>query len=235
MAQPAYRRVYTAIRKQITDKEYDVGTILPPEYELEREFGVSRTTVRRAIALLVQEGLLSVRQGFGTQVISRKAVHNLNRFMSISDSLQQKGRVIGLQSCYIEKVSASKEIAQLLGMAPQTPVWCIHRIKTADGVPICLIRNYIPVALLPQLDPKTPLPHLYDYLREQGIVYSGSRDIISASSATFEQAQLLGIEPRAALFGVQRVCYRDGRPAEVDIVHIVADMYEYEVFMGKEQ
>lgn len=115
MTEPAYQRVYKTIREQITGKKYDVGAILPPEPELEKEFSVSRTTVRRAIDLLVREGFLSVRQGFGTQVISRKAVQNLNKFSSISESLAKDGRSIGLQSCYIEKIGAPEEIANLLG------------------------------------------------------------------------------------------------------------------------
>ena len=113
MTDPAYKRVYNSIRNQITGKKYDVGAILPPEPELEKEFSVSRTTIRRAIDLLVRDGFLSVRQGFGTQVISRKAVQNLNKFSSISESLAKGGRQIGLRSCYIEKLGAPEKIANL--------------------------------------------------------------------------------------------------------------------------
>ena len=59
MAEPAYRRVYQAIRDQIMDKIYDVGALLPAEPELEKAYGVSRTTIRRAVDMLVREGLLS--------------------------------------------------------------------------------------------------------------------------------------------------------------------------------
>ncbi len=235
MADPAYKQVYHSIREQITGKKYDVGSILPPEPELEKEFGVSRTTIRRAIDMLVREGFLSVRQGFGTQVISRKAVQSLNRFSSISESLAQGGREIGLRSCYIEKIGAPDEIAALLGVPPATPLVCIYRIKTSDGKPISLTRNYILEQLVPGLDTRLQICHLYSFLKEKyGITYTGSRDTISACNATFEQAQLLEIEPRAALLSVRRVCYMDTRPCEVDVVNIIADLYEYEVFMGEE-
>ncbi len=235
MAEPAYKQVYTAIREQITGKRYDVGAILPPEPELEKEFGVSRTTIRRAIDLLVRDGFLSVRQGFGTRVISRKAVQNLNRFSSISESLAQGGRRIGLRSCYIEKTGATDEIASLLGVPVRTPLVCIYRIKTSDDRPISLTRNYILEQLVPGLDTRMQINHLYTFLKEKyGIEYTGSRDTISACNATFEQAQLLEIEPKAALLSVRRVCYMDTRPCEVDVVNIVADLYEYEVFMGEE-
>lgn len=235
MADPAYKRVYNSIREQITGKKYDIGSILPPEPELEKEFGVSRTTVRKAIELLVRDGFLSVRQGFGTQVISRKAVQNLNKFSSISESLAKEGRKIGLRSCYIERVGASEEIANMLGVPVRTPLICIHRIKTSDGKPISLTKNYILEQMVPGLDLHEPIDHLYAYLKERyGITYSGSRDMISASNATFEQAQLLEIQPMGALLSVRRVCYMGTRPCEVDIVSIIADLFEYEVFVGEE-
>lgn len=235
MAEPAYKRVYNSIREQITGKKYDVGAILPPEPELEKEFGVSRTTVRRAVEFLVRDGFLSVRQGFGTQVISRKAVQNLNKFSSISESLAKGGRKIGLRSCFIEKIGASEEIATLLGVPTHTPLICIHRIKTSDGKPITLTKNYILEQLVPGLDMQMPIHHLYEYLKDHhNIVYTGSRDTISACNASFEQAQLLEIQPRDALISVRRVCYMGTRPCEVDLVNIIADLYEYEVFVGEE-
>ena len=234
MAEPAYMRVYNAIRSQIRDKKYDVGSILPPEPELEKEFGVSRTTIRRAVDILAREGLLSVRQGFGTQVINRKAVQNLNRFTSVSESLEQKGRKIGMRSCFVEKTGAPEEIAQLLGVAPRTPVIVIYRIKTSDGKPVSISKNYILESLVPNFDLEAKIPHLYEYLKEKhDIHYTGCRDVISAYNATFEQSQLLEVEPKTALFSVRRVCYLSARPCEVDIVDIVADMYEYEVFIGQ--
>lgn len=233
MAEPMYMRVYNTLRSQIMDKKYDVGCILPPEPALEKSFNVSRTTVRRAIDMLVREGLLSVRQGFGTQVISRKTVQNLNKFSSISESLAKKGYQIGLRSCYIEKIAAPDEIATSLGVPPHTDVICVHRIKTADGKPICIIKNYILEQLVPELDTVSHILHLYDYLRENyGLQYTGCRDNISAYNANFEQAQLLEIEPKTALFSVRRICYQGTRPCEVDIVEIIADRYEYEVVIG---
>ena len=235
MGEPAYKRVYNSIRSQITGKQYNIGSILPPEPELEKEFAVSRTTVRKAIEMLVRDGFLSVRQGFGTQVISRKAVQNLNKFSSISESLAKGGRQIGLRSCYIERIGATEEIATLLGVAVRTPLICVHRIKMSDGKPICLIKNYILEQIVPGMDLDQQIAHLYSYLKENyGITYTGSRDTISACNATFEMAQLLEIRPMEALLSVRRVCYMGTRPCEVDVVNIIADLYEYEVFVGDE-
>ena len=113
---------------------------------------------------------------------------------------------------------------------------CIHRIKTSDGSPITLMKNYILESLVPNLDTKQEVPHLYDFLWDKyHIRYTASRDTISACNASFEQAQLLEIQPRDALITVCRICYMGKRPCEVDVVNIIADRYEYEVFVGQEQ
>ena len=180
----AYKRMYEALKRQIVHKEYPVGSLLPPEPELEKEFGVSRTTVRRAIELLVRDGYIIVKRGLGTQVISRKAIQNLNRLTSISDSLEKKGHEVGIASCYTEIVSADKEKARTLAVPEGTPLVCIHRIRTADGVPVSIEENYIIASYVPGIENEDTILRLYALLKEKyGISFTGSRDIISACGA----------------------------------------------------
>lgn len=227
----AYKEMYETLKRQIAQKEYAIGALLPAEPELEKEFNVSRTTVRKAIELLVQDGYIIKKQGFGTQVVSRKARQNLNRLTSISDSLEQKGHEVGVKSCYIEKVPADEELSELLVIHVGTPLICIHRIRTADGVPVAIIENYIIASYVPGLEDVGELQRLYPYLQEKyDLCYTASKDVISACNANFEEAQILDVPPKTALMTVQRICSIDGRPVELDKVRIVAGIYEYEVF-----
>ena len=75
---PAYKAVYFSIKRAIQDGSYKAGTLLPSEPELEKQFNVSRTTVRKAIGLLAAEGYLDVRQGRGTLVLDVTTTHPLN-------------------------------------------------------------------------------------------------------------------------------------------------------------
>ena len=59
----AYQRVYKQILQALKDNTYPIGSLLPAEPELEKIYGVSRTTVRRAIAQLAEEGYVKVKQG----------------------------------------------------------------------------------------------------------------------------------------------------------------------------
>ena len=66
--QALYLTVYGILKQEITEGHLKVGTLLPSEQELEAQFKVSRTTIRKAIGLLKDEGYLDVRQGRGTTV-----------------------------------------------------------------------------------------------------------------------------------------------------------------------
>lgn len=88
---PAYVKVYSRLKNEINKGTYPVGGFLPKECELEKIYQVSRTTVRNAVKMLVQEGLVEVRQGSGTRVLNHKAIQNYNKVTSVTESLMKKG------------------------------------------------------------------------------------------------------------------------------------------------
>ena len=232
----AYKEMYETLKKRITKKEYKIGELLPPEPELEKEFNVSRTTVRRAIAMLVQDGYITVKQGFGTQVVSKKTTQNLNKLTSISESLEQKGLEIGVKGYYIELVRAEPEQAKLLVVPVGTPLYCIHRIRMADGAPIGIVKNYIIASYVPNLEEMGEIRRLYQFLKEKfGITYTGAHDVIGACNASYEEAQLLDVAPKTALVTVRRVCSIKNRPVELDFVRLVASIYEYEFYFETQE
>ena len=74
---PQYLRVYEVLRRRIEDHEYPVGSFLPPEPELGKLHAVSRTTVRKAVEMLIDDGFLVVRRGRGTEILDFRAVQKL--------------------------------------------------------------------------------------------------------------------------------------------------------------
>jgi len=64
----AYRQLATVLRDRIRNGELPPGRRLPSEKDLHDEFGLARETIRRALAVLRQEGLIEVRHGHGTFV-----------------------------------------------------------------------------------------------------------------------------------------------------------------------
>ena len=84
---PAYKQMYTSLKKDIKEGKYKPGTFLPTESEMETAYHVSRTTVRKAIGLLTNEGYLSVTQGRGTQVQDISTSQRLNKITSFTETL----------------------------------------------------------------------------------------------------------------------------------------------------
>ncbi len=232
---PAYKKVYDEIRRMIYDGVYKKDSLLPPEPELQKMFGVSRTTIRKAIEMLSLDGMLSVKQGFGTLVTNtnKKAAQNLNLITSVSQTLENLGYEIGLKSIYIEPVKSYGRLSEMLGVEDDTPLFCINRIQTANNKPVAIAKNYLIADKFPDID-KTDdkIVSLYSYLNEKyGISYTSATDKISACNASFEESQLLDVEPKCALITITRICYLNSLPVEIDEVKIIGEKYEFEVIM----
>lgn len=230
---PAYAQVYSILKREIMEGEFPIGALLPAEPELERRFGVSRTTIRRAVDLLSREGFVRAQQGFGTQVLNYKTKQNLNVITSMSETLRQKGHTVCPKSMHIDIVPASAHIAKDLGIEEGEKVARVQRIQLADGQPIAIMRNYIPAASVPGIENHVDeIKSLYQFLADRyNITVEHAHDRISARNADFTEAQMLEIEVGAALLCMRRVCYAGDRPVCTDRLNIVGEKYELEVNM----
>lgn len=231
--QPAYLRVYRDLRKKIENNHYKLGMLLPPESELEAAYQVSRTTVRHAVALLLQDQLVTVKQGYGTEIIRNKTSQCMNNVTSVSQSLRERGYDVGVQQMYIEKATTDFELSQELHVPVGTPVIAVFRVQTANGEPITIARNYILEDWVPGLSDETEkITSLYQYLNDKySIQITQLEDRLSACNATLEESALLNVDPRTALITVRRICYAQETPFEVDFVKIVASKYEYKNYL----
>ena len=195
---PAYVKVYSRLKNEINKGTYPVGGFLPKECELEKIYQVSRTTVRNAVKILVQEGLVEVRQGSGTRVLNHKAIQNYNKVTSVTESLMKKGYRVTTSDMMIDIISADKQLADELEIPEGTSVARIQRLQLADEEPVTLMENYIEYAKVPGIEAyENQFVALYQFLEEKfGLQIDETRDRISAKSATFMEAQVLKTEPK---------------------------------------
>lgn len=233
MKKPAYLCVYKSLKSNIIGGEYKIGSLIPPEPTLCDMYGVSRTTIRKAVEMLIKDGFITVKQGFGTQVISQKTNQNLNCLTSISQTLSVKGYEIGVKNVYIEELNADRSLAQEFDVDIGTPLMCVNRIQLADNNPVTIAKNYILASLVPKLQNYTgEIKSLYSFLKENyDLSYTTARDTISACNASYEEAAVLEVPPKTALISVKRKCYLGDSVAELDLVKIIGDKYEFEIFM----
>ena len=226
---PAYRYVYTEIKQKIKNGSYKVGSLLPTEPELEKLFGVSRTTVRKAISLLSSEGYLNVRQGKGTKVLDISTTQNLNTITSVTESLQQKGYTVTTHGMCIERIQAPVFISEIMEIPSDTDVYHVQRVQLADGIPISIMENYLKASLVPGLEQYVnSFIGLYSFLEKKyNIILKDATETISAFAASFTDSQILGIPLGTPLLQTKRISSTELEILEYAIIKIVAEKYEY--------
>ncbi|MBR7184856.1 MAG: GntR family transcriptional regulator [Clostridia bacterium] len=232
-ATAAYLVVYETIKERIINGQYPVDSLLPPEPMLEKLFGISRTTVRRAIEMLSREGYVSAKQGIGTVVLDYKTMQNLNTISSFTETQMQNGHEVSLRSIDIGIRTAADEpeMASIFGLSGDARLARIMRVSCADGTPIATIRNYLPYDMVQGIETyASRIQSLYQLLREQYFInIEMARDHITARAADAKEAAQLDVPVGMPLLCVKRIAYVRNKPACVDILAIRSDMYGYNV------
>lgn len=144
--QPLWRQIAEAIA---ADLPQGVGTRLPTEAAYAARFGVNRHTVRRALADLVDRGLVHTRRGAGAFVAARPTEYPLTRRMRFHEALSATGRVPGRRILSAATHPASAPEAAALGLSEGAPVLRVEGLSLSDGVPIGHFRSAFPQDRLP--------------------------------------------------------------------------------------
>lgn len=231
---PAYKQMYTSLKKDIKDGKYKPGTFLPTEAEMEAEYGVSRTTVRKAISLLANEGYLSVTQGRGTEVRDISTSQRLNKITSITATLKQRGYKVTTQGFAVEKITAPDYVREQLALKEGEQTWHIQRVQSADGKPICIIENYLAASQLPDFSlTESECISLYTYLENNcGIILKDAVERITAVSASFTQSQILRVPVNTPLLHSKRITCTEQGALEYSSLYVIAERYEYQIYQS---
>ena len=146
------QRAQRELGERITNAES--GEKLPPEPELARQMGVSRSTLREAMRTFEAQGLLIRRQGAGTFVVGKDEVFDtgLEVLESLETIADRMGLEVSMGELEIEALSADVEMADALGVLVGTKLLSVTRVINAKGVPIAYLRDILPRDMLSQQD-----------------------------------------------------------------------------------
>jgi GntR family transcriptional regulator len=148
---PIYRQLAQSLRQQIVDGQILIGEALPSERELCALTGASRVTVRKAIKLLIEEGMLSRRQGSGTYVTLRIQAPS-SSLTSFSEDAEARGETASTLWMEKKKGLASEEEARLLELAEGASVVRLSRVRMADGEPLAIENAVAPTDMMPAVE-----------------------------------------------------------------------------------
>lgn len=236
---PRWSQIADRLRLDIENGSFRPGDTLPGEAEINKHFGVSRSTSRAALDYLETEGLIKRRSGLGSIVIEPRVARTLNRISSFSEDMRLRGLRPGYRTKSVEVVPASAAVAFELQIRPADEVVEIDRTMLADGTPLATSITY----LRPSLFEKSGIPtreeldtgSLYERLRRDGTVFAGGDERIEAALADPMTARALGVKQPTVVL----ICHRtswlpDRRPAEYAVLHYLAERYSFHVKLVKE-
>jgi GntR family transcriptional regulator len=139
------------VRDLITDKirhgELAPGDRLPPEPALCEEFGVGRSTVREAVKLLVNDGVLDVQHGRGTFITGLATLGTerpITRFESVTEMMAALGYTVENRVLGVTERMASEEEATELMIETMSPVIRLERLRLHEGRPFVFSVNVVP-------------------------------------------------------------------------------------------
>jgi len=231
---PLYEQVKNAVRREIERGSFPVGDAIPPERELIGRFGVSRITVRQALADLEAEGLLVRRHGKGTYVAPRTGgaiAESLSVLTGHLEELQRQGLDPQVTVLSLERKPLPAEVAQSLRRAPGAEGWSLYRLVHVGGVPLMLAEVWLPTDLDLVLEAADIQRRgMAQFLTESGRPPARGSQRIGAQVAGPEEARLLEVPAGDALLRVVRIIIgADGLPLVWFRTLYRADRYEYEV------
>ena len=220
-------QIQNSIRNAIEELVMQPGTALPSEREMSDVLNVSRTSIRKAMDRLVEEGLLIRRQGARTE-IARRFEKPLASLTSFSEDMRSRGLSPGMIWIGRESAVASPNEIMALNLSIGATVSRLKRVRTGDGRPMAIEHASIPSLFLP--DPNMVTGSLYDVLNESGHRPARALQRLRAAVASEEDARLLDLEPGAALLLAERRCFDlNGTPVEFTQTRYCGERYDFVV------
>ncbi|TGA91613.1 GntR family transcriptional regulator [Streptomyces sp. MZ04] len=205
-ASPLYRKVAADLRTAIAAGEYGSGERLPAEDELARRYGVSRGTVRQALAALRTDGLVTSRRGTRRVVLGGgtrlQSFAELRSFTRWARSLGEEpgGRVVAL-----DPGDATDEEASQLQLDEGARVFRVRRVRTLSGTPVMVERTTYPEHI-GELVAGMPLDTVSysEQLELHGVLFTDAHHTIDLAVADADDAELLGCRAGEALLRERR-------------------------------
>jgi len=228
---PLYHRAYLLLCQRL-DALPAAETRLPGEHELAAELGVSRITLRRALARLEAEGRIIRRRGDGTRSLRAPAAGRAMSGDTVPDTVAQLlriGRETETEVLRLEDVAAPAKVAAGLGIAAGAPVRSAEILRRLAGMPVSHLSAFFPATprnrrLTARMLARRPLLAVTE---QYGGPVCEVHQTVSAVLADAPLASLLAVEAGAPLVRIARRFLGERGPLQVSLAHYRADCFEF--------
>jgi GntR family transcriptional regulator len=236
-AKPAWVQIEEQLADRIESGHVASGERLPAERDLALALGVSRMTVRQALASLAARGL--VERGVGRGTFVRKAprvVHDLTRVAGFTEDVERQGLEAGARILTAREQRPPAHVADALGLDPGARVVRLERVRLGGDEPLTLEDTWVPVGRFPGLLEHDLSGSLYALMRDRyDLAPVSATERLEPIAAGSYEAAALDVAEGSPLMLVVRVAYaRDGTAVEFAqarhrgdrarfVIHVVPD------------
>jgi GntR family transcriptional regulator len=214
----------------IKEGEFAPGSRLPAENELSEILHVSRTTVREALRILQQNGIILRRRGLGTYVTESPILKTLSDNFGITSMIQQAGLSPSTTFSSIREENAPSSVATALSISEGDPIFVIYRVRCANDEPAVWSIDYLPIRGSMRDDLAgfdANKESIYDYYEEalNIQIVRGIAQLVP-KQATRDIAAKLQIKPGEPLMCIKQTDYdRDDHPVMYSIEYHIPDKF----------
>ena len=236
-----YQAIAADIQRSIEAGALKPNAKLPTVVELCEAYGVSKITIKRAIDLLTDKGLISSRRGSGTYVKNTTelfeqtgieridgtadggddsfAFSHSDRAAGFTKEHEGEGKKVSSVVYDFSIVNPPANIARHLNIQPDDFAYYHCRARCLDGEPMVIEYTYMPLDLIPGLKRSQLYVSVYDYLQNTlGLKISSFHRILRAVPATEEEAERLNTKPGVPMLEIAQVGFLDdGTPFEYSV------------------
>jgi GntR family transcriptional regulator len=210
---PRYMALAEALRARIAGGDPAIGELLPTEHALCETYGVSRHTVREALRLLAESGLIARRRGAGTVVVANQTHDHFTQRLGGVDDLMQYARDAKLQPRATRTGPLDGAVARAFGVAAGGEYFHVFGVRGRPGeTPIALTDVYIRADIAPPVETIVEMGgSVTDWIaRERGVPTARIEQSISAGALTEREADPLNAEAGEAALRTRRRYYDKG-------------------------
>lgn len=238
MADVIYMQVLHDLKNRIYSNEFP-DKKLPDERSLAESYGVSRSSIKRALNILAGQGIIFKKRGSGTFVNplylkNQPIFHNEGSNLGVTDSYQIDGRAPSIELINFQVIPANEDLQQALFLSPGDFVYQLERLRRLDGEPFMIENGFIPIKILPELSMENVTNSIFNFVEDtKKKTVTKSFMSVMAEPSTQRDRDLLELSEREPVGIMEGIFFLDdGTPFEVSTMRIHYKYMKYNAFVS---
>ncbi|MCM3570782.1 GntR family transcriptional regulator [Neobacillus mesonae] len=226
-----YLQVIDRLKQDIEEGVYKEKEKLPSEFDLAKQLGISRATLREALRILEEENVIIRRHGVGTFVNSKPLfTSGIEQLNSVTDMIRQAGMKPGTIFLRSSKQEAVEEDIRHFSCPQEEEIVVIERVRTANGEPVVYCIDKVPAHILPETfsHEEESIFHILNEEAHRKITYAVAE--IEPIGYHEKISPILECEPETALLVLKQMHYDElDEPVLFSVNYFKADKFRFHV------